>query len=108
MLQKFLISGEIYENRKRYVIFSSGEEFVLNINKSKSSDKPNKEDKFILSKLRNEELINKLSQENNNYWYSIDFKDEEGKEIKLSNIKCFTNPTLISYELEQYKLALFN
>lgn len=108
MMRKFLITGEEYEKQKRYVLFSSGEEFVLNIKESTSSDKPNEEDKMILSKLRDKNLINKLCEERNNYWYSIDFEDKNGNEIYISNIKCFTNPTLISYELEQYKSSLYS
>ena len=108
MMQKFLITGEIYEYKKRYVVFSSGEEYVFNIQKCQSSNKPSEEDKLILLKLRDKELVDKLIKEQNNFWHSIDFTDNEGKEIRVSNIKCYTYPTLISYELEQYRSALYN
>lgn len=108
MMQKFLITGEIYENRKRYVVFSSGEEYVFNIQECKASNNPSKEDKQILLKLREKELVDKLVKERDNFWRSIDFVDEDGNEVHVSNIKCYTYPTLISYELEQYRSALYN
>ncbi|RAP52015.1 MAG: hypothetical protein BZ138_03870 [Methanosphaera sp. rholeuAM270] len=108
MIKKFLITGEIYERKKRYVIFSSGEEYVFNIKKSKSSDNPSEEDKKVLLNLREKELVNKLLKERDNFWYSVNFKDENGEEVHISNIKCFTHPSLISYELEQYRSALYN
>lgn len=108
MMQKFLITGEIYERRKRYVVFSSGEEYVFLIKKNKSLDRPDKKDKEVLLKLRNKKLVNKLLGDKNDFWYSIIFEDESGEKVNISNIKCFTHPTLISYELEQYRSALYN
>lgn len=107
-MKKFLITGEIYEREKRYIVFSSGEEYVFNIRKNKSSNRPDKKDKSVLLKLREKNLVDKLLEDNNNFWYSITYEDDDGEKVHISNIKCFTHPTLISYELEQYRSALYN
>lgn len=108
-MQKFLITGEIIERKKRYVVFSSGEEYVFDIKKGKSSIRFDKRDKDVLFKLREKKLVDKLLKNNkDNFWYSINYENEDGEEVHISNIKCFTHPTLINYELEHYRSALYN
>lgn len=107
-MQKFLIIGEVYERKKRYVVFSSGEEYVFNIKKNQSSMVVEEKDKEVFLHLRQPDFVAKLISENNNFWYSIKYEDDSGDEVHISNIKCFTHPTLINYELEQYRAALYN
>lgn len=53
--------------------------------------------------LNDSDFKNKILKNNNNYYLSLEFEYKDNNQVLISNIKCFRNPTLISYEYEHYK-----
>jgi hypothetical protein len=47
--------------------------------------------------LNDPEFKNKVLNTKDNYYLSLEFEDDNHEKILISNIKCFRNPTLISY-----------
>lgn len=101
-MEKYLITGELYENRKLYALFSTGKFFVCDLGKLKAVSKPTKLDLKIIKKLDNKEFKNKLLKNKDNFWYSLNIQNDD-QTYKISNIKCFRDPVLISYEYEHFK-----
>ena len=70
--------------------------------------KPTKLDLNIIKKLDNKEFKNKLLKNKNNFWYSLNIKNDD-KTYKISNIKCYRDSVQISYEYEHFKsLMIYN
>lgn len=101
-MEKYLITGTSYEYKKLYALFYTGEYFVCDLGKLKLSSNNTEMDLMIIQKLDNKEFKNKLLKNNDNYWnlMKIDYNNES---ICLSDIKCYKDPVLISYEYEHFK-----
>lgn len=101
-MEKYLITGEVYEYKKLYALFFTGKYFVCDLQKLRAILKPTELDLKILRKMANDEFINELLENNDNYWYSLTV-DNDDESIIISNIKCYRNPQLISYQYESFK-----
>ena len=101
-MEKYLILGEVYENKKVYAIFYTGEYFICDLSKIKAIQKPTTTDLKIIRKLNDTNFKKKILAYNDNYWLSTTI-EHDNKEILVSNIKCYKNPSLISYQYEQFK-----
>ncbi|RAP50460.1 MAG: hypothetical protein BZ136_01255 [Methanosphaera sp. rholeuAM74] len=99
-MEKYLITGEIISWRKYYALFSTGEYFILDIKRLKTITNPTKSDLAVIRTLNNEDFREKLGNARDNYYFSAEFKDEDGNDMSISNIKYYRDPTLISYEYE--------
>ncbi|RAP54824.1 MAG: hypothetical protein BZ137_00195 [Methanosphaera sp. rholeuAM130] len=102
-MEKYLITGEIYDWKKSYALFSDGEYFVCQLNRVKLIKQHSENDLKVIETLNDSDFKNKILNANNNYYLSLEFEDTDNNKIVISNIKCFRNPTLISYEYEHYK-----
>lgn len=102
-MEKYLITGEIYDWKKSYALFSNEEYFICQLNRIKAINKPDKNDLKAIKALNNPSFKDKILKNKNNYYLSLEFEDIDNNKIIISNIKCFRNPTLISYEYEHYK-----
>lgn len=101
-MEKYLITGEVYENKKLYALFFTGKYFICDLGKLKAVSKPTDLDLKIIRKLDEKEFKNKLLKNNDNFWYSLNINNDD-KTIKVSNIKCYRDPVLINYEYEHFK-----
>lgn len=102
-MEKYLITGEIYDWKKAYAIFSNGEYFICQLNRLKLIKEYDENDLKAIKTLNDPDFKNELLKNENNYYILREFEDANNKKILISNIKCFRNPTLISYEYEHYK-----
>jgi hypothetical protein len=101
-MEKYLITGEVYENKKLYALFFTGKYFVCDLGKLNAVSKPTDLDLKIIRKLNDNEFKEKILKYKDNFWYSLNIEDED-KTFKVSNIKCYRDPVLISYEYEHFK-----
>jgi hypothetical protein len=102
-MEKYLITGEIYDWKKSYALFSNGEHFICTLNRLKQIDDYDDNDMKAIQTLNDPEFKNKVLNAKDNYYLSLEFEDDNHEKILISKIKCFRNPTLISYEYEHYK-----
>lgn len=103
-MEKYLITGEVFETKKLYSLFFTGEYFICDLGKIKLETNPDNLDLKILKNLNNKTFRNKLLKHRDNYYYSLNVENEDEKEsVLVSNIKCFRDPVLISYEYEHLK-----
>lgn len=102
-MEKYLITGEVYEFKKLYALFFTGEYFICDLGKIKLEKEPNNLDLKILKKMNNKKFKDKLLEYRDNYYKSLNIQNENEEPIIVSNIKCFRDPLLISYEYEHFK-----
>ena len=69
-MEKYLILGEVYENKKVYAIFYTGEYFICDLSKIKAINKPTIIDLKIIKKLNDINFKKKILSYNDNYWLS--------------------------------------
>ncbi|AWX31603.1 hypothetical protein [Methanosphaera sp. BMS] len=79
------------------------EYFICLLNRLKLINEYDENDLIAIKTLNNPDFKNELLKNENNYYLLREFEDPDNKKILISNIKCFRNPTLISYEYEHYK-----
>ena len=84
-MEKYLILGEVYENKKVYAIFYTGEYFIYDLSKIKAINKPTIIDIKIIKKLNDINFKKKILGYNDNYWLSTTITHNT-QEILVSNI----------------------